>query len=265
MENIKFTIKSYLLPFIWFLNKQLYLHPKKIFHAFYNLPKYLLNYIQFRKSWHGQVIFKPCLHDWNTNGGDTNNEYFLQDLIISKKIYQNSPVKHVDIGSRIDGFVAHVASFREIEVFDIRPINSIIPGIIFKQADFMDSHNKQKNYCDSLSCLHALEHFGLGRYGDPINPYGYKKALEHMATLLKTDGIFYLSVPIGQECIEFNAHRIFDPINLIEELEKFKLKLIELVVIKSDLSIQKIDKKFDIEALSKQRYLLGLFTLKKII
>jgi hypothetical protein len=32
-------------------------------------------------------------------------------------------------------------------------------------------------YCDSLSCLHALEHFGLGRYGDPIDPRGHEKGI----------------------------------------------------------------------------------------
>jgi len=37
----------------------------------------------------------------------------------------------VDIGSRVDGFVAHVASFREIEVFDVRPISAQIPASSF--------------------------------------------------------------------------------------------------------------------------------------
>ena len=76
------------------------------------------------------------------------------------------------MGSRIDGFVAHVAAFREIEVFDIRPLTHKIPGVVFRRVDILDLPEALENYCDSLSSLHALEHVGLGRYGDPIDAEG---------------------------------------------------------------------------------------------
>jgi hypothetical protein len=66
------------------------------------------------------------------------------------------------------------------------------------------------NYCDSVSCLHALEHFGLGRYGDKIDIYSLEKGLSNLVKLLAKDGLLYLSVPIGKERIEFNAHRVMD-------------------------------------------------------
>lgn len=44
------------------------------------------------------------------------------------------------------------------------------PSAKFKQADLVRPVEGMAGYCDSLSCLHALEHFGLGRYGDPIDP-----------------------------------------------------------------------------------------------
>ncbi|MBV5330073.1 MAG: DUF268 domain-containing protein, partial [Chlorobium sp.] len=53
---------------------------------------------------------------------------------------------------------------------------------------------KLRSYCDSLSCLHALEHFGLGRYGDPIDPHGYADGLRNMVKILRQGGLFYLSV-----------------------------------------------------------------------
>ena len=65
------------------------------------------------------------------------------------------------------------------------------------------------NYCDSLSCLHALEHFGLGRYGDPVRFDGYVVGLNNLRNILKREGKFYFSVPIGPQRIEFNAHRVF--------------------------------------------------------
>lgn len=63
----------------------------------------------------------PCLEEKDEESGVIAEHYFLQDLLVAQKIYQmNSPSRHVDIGSRIDGFVGHVASFREVEIFDVR-------------------------------------------------------------------------------------------------------------------------------------------------
>lgn len=125
-------------------------------------------------------------------------------------VFEAKPDKHLDIGSRVDGFVAHVASFREIDVLDVRPITTQIPGVTFKQDDLMKPVEGMSGYYDSLSCLHALEHFGLGRYGDPIAPTGFENGLANMASLLRNNGVFYLSVPIGIDRVEFNAHRVFE-------------------------------------------------------
>jgi SAM-dependent methyltransferase len=136
-------------------------------------------------------------------------------------VFDNAPHKHVDVGSRIDGFVAHVATFRSIEVFDIRPLNSHIQNISFMKADMMDLDETFTHYTDSLSCLHTIEHFGLGRYGDPVDPNGYLKGLENMNRLLKPGGIFYLSTPIGPQRIEFNAHRVFSVSYLLTLIQPF--------------------------------------------
>jgi len=81
----------------------------------------------------------PYLHDRYAEGGTTKSEYFWQDLLVARCIYEARPECHVDVGSRTDGFVAHVASFRKIEVFDVRPITTDIPGMTFHQADLMDT------------------------------------------------------------------------------------------------------------------------------
>ena len=151
----------------------------------------------------------PILNERYAESGTMSGHYFHQDLLVAKRIFQNKPAKHVDVGSRIDGFVAHVASFRDIEVFDIRALSSKISNIKFVQADFMNLNPALINYADSISCLHAIEHFGLGRYGDPIDAYGHVNGLNSIFDVLKKGGKFYFSTPIGQQRVEFNAHRVF--------------------------------------------------------
>lgn len=151
----------------------------------------------------------PILFERDEEGGVMKGHYFHQDLYVARLINLAKPDKHLDIGSRTDGFIAHVASFREIELIDIRPIKSNVKNISFRQADLMELPPDLIDYCDSVSSLHAIEHFGLGRYGDPIDYFGYLKAIENITKMLKTGGTFYFSVPIGPQRIEFNAHRVF--------------------------------------------------------
>jgi len=127
----------------------------------------------------------------------------------------------------MDGFVAHVASFRKIEIVDIRPLVSTVKNISFIQQDFMAEVSKEmQECCDSLSSLHAIEHFGLGRYQDPINYNGHLIGLENLHKMLKKGGTLYFAVPLGEpQRIEFNAHRIFSLKYLLKQFEgKYHLK-----------------------------------------
>jgi SAM-dependent methyltransferase len=163
----------------------------------------------------------PVLDERNAESGVMRGHYFHQDLHVAQRIFLNNPSLHLDIGSRIDGFVAHVAVFRSIEVLDIRSQDNLVENVFFKQADLTQLPSGMVNYCDSISSLHAIEHFGLGRYGDPIDYFGYLKAIENIHTILKSGGRFYFSVPIGPQRIEFNAHRVFAIKYLIEILAGF--------------------------------------------
>lgn len=199
---------------------------RKFISIFLGLPFYLRDYNKLRiqmKSKRDFVFgnFFPILNERSSEGGTMNGHYFHQDLLVASKIFLHKPIRHIDIGSRVDGFVAHVASFRKIEVFDIRSIDSKIDNIIFTQADLTKLPNHLIECCDSLSSLHAIEHFGLGRYGDTIDIDGHLKALNNIHKMLKPCGRFYFAVPIGQnQRIEFNAHRVFSLAYLIPILSK---------------------------------------------
>jgi hypothetical protein len=136
--------------------------------------------------------------------------YALQDLLVAKWIREDGPMRHVDVGSRIDGFICHLAVFREVEVIDIRPAPGVIPGVVFHQLDVMGACPAEwKGALGSLSCLHTVEHFGLGRYGDALDPQGHEKGVARLKEMVAPGGRMYLSTPIGPQRIEFNAHRIF--------------------------------------------------------
>ena len=169
------------------------------------LPSYVRDFLKLRRQKVSSVrIFPfgkpyPCLADRVAESGNAKGHYFHQDLLVARRVYLNNPTIHLDVGSRIDGFVAHVASFRQIHVIDIRPL-PINPdsNIRFIRADVMAPlRDDLVNYCDSLSSLHALEHFGLGRYGDAVTYDGYLLGMNNLHKILKKDGTLYLSVPIG--------------------------------------------------------------------
>lgn len=153
--------------------------------------------------------FFPIVDDKYVSSAQLMHFYFYQDLRVAQEIYRRQPIKHVDIWSRIDWFVAHVATFRQIELFDIRPLAETIDNVVFTQWDLLDLEEKYHEYTDSLSSLSVLEHFWLGRYGDSIDAYWYLKWINAVHNMLKKWWIFYCSLPIWPQRIEFNAHRAF--------------------------------------------------------
>jgi hypothetical protein len=213
----------------------------------------------------GRIDFiYPIWSDLSANAGTNKGHYFHQDLLVANLINQANPIRHIDIGSRIDGFVAHVAAFREIEVLDIRHLEpSIHSNIKFSMLDLM-SDISESDITDSLSCLHAIEHFGLGRYGDPINPNGHLIGLENMVKLLKKNGTLYISFPITSSAtkVYFNAHRVLNYQEILSwsGSENLVLKNFDVVDDQGDLFLNQ-----DINNLRhKMIYGCGIYTLVKL-
>lgn len=180
------------------------------------LPKYLSDMAAFKKA--GGIVTHrfPIYTEFKEQAGTATGHYFHQDLLVATLINQANPVRHIDVGSRMDGFIAHVASYREIEVIDIRPLQIVgHPQIRFMQGNLMALDESLIGICDSLSCLHALEHFGLGRYGDPIDPMGHLKGFNNLHKMLRKGGTLYISFPIGKSEVHFNAHRVFSPTEIL--------------------------------------------------
>jgi SAM-dependent methyltransferase len=191
--------------------------PKRLARNLKRLPSYLRDYQAIRRQSQtsseefalGDLF--PILDESAKPAGSACGHYFHQDLHVARLIRERNPERHIDVGSRVDGFVAHLAAFRDVEVIDVRPLASTTPGIHFLCADLMQPlPDDLVAATDSLSCLHAIEHFGLGRYGDTVDFEGHKKGIANLQRMLKPGGVLYLSTPISsRQRIEFNAHRVF--------------------------------------------------------
>ncbi len=169
----------------------------------------------------------PIVDEWNQSSGALGS-YFYQDRLVATWIKEAEPLYHYDVGSRLDGFIGSLSVFREVDVIDIRPQPFAVPNVRFHQMDLMhELPSEWVEKAESLSCLHTIEHFGLGRYGDSIDVNGHLKGLAQLKKMVCQDGILYLSTPIGPQRVEFNAHRIFSVSTLLGwfadgwEIERF--------------------------------------------
>ena len=203
----------------------------------------------------------PVISDKYALAGTINN-YFFQDLWAARLVAASGVTEHFDIGSRLDGFIAHVlAAGIKVTMIDIREFPGEVENLHTIVDDATSLGQIPDDSIDSMSALCSLEHFGLGRYGDPIDPEACFKCFDNIQRKLKKDGRFYLSVPVGKERVEFNAHRVFYAGTIVDCFHALELKEFSCVAeggIEYNADIHKYDMD---EHNGEWRY--GLFYFKK--
>jgi SAM-dependent methyltransferase len=148
--------------------------------------------------------------------------YFYQDSWAFERIVQQKPACHVDVGSRAI-FVAFLSKVVPTIMVDIRPLSLEMDLIQFVQGTILDLPF-EGNSLESVSSLCVVEHIGLGRYGDPLDPYGSEKAIQELKRVVQPGGDLYISVPLDDENrIYFNAHRAFREEYLLTLFEPFQI------------------------------------------
>lgn len=198
--------------------------------------------------------------DKSDNAGVIGTHYFAQDIWAAKKILNASPKEHYDIGSRLDGFISHLLVFRNVNYIDIRPLPCHITNLNFVQADATHLEGIADASIESLSSLHAIEHFGLGRYGDEIDPDAYIKVIKSIQRVIVPKGHVYISVPVGpKDKLVFNAHRIFAINTILDLFDEMTLRDINIIK-GSNAYTEKISEK-DYENIPD--YSCGLFEFEK--
>lgn len=211
-----------------YISRQYGLDPVKLLIALRNTPRFVIEFLKFKHKLPNST-FLPSVLDYSDSSGAADGHYFWQDLIVAKWIYEEKPISHVDLGSRVDGFIAHLLTFREVTQIDIRKMDSTIPHLKFIQRDILKENNSDVRKFDSASSLHSIEHFGLGRYGDPLVVDGHIQGLKNLAEMVKPGGKLYISFPIGKSEVQFNSQRILEPNFPLGLLEDFRL--LEFVVV----------------------------------
>lgn len=163
------------------------------------------------KHWAQRTV--PMLND-DTGTQSGHNFYYYQDCWAARKIFELKPASVVDVGCTVL-FTGIISQFTPTISVDVRPVQSQLPGLTNTKGD-ITSLNFPDNSQECIVSLCVIEHIGLGRYGDDINPLGAKEAAKELSRVLKPGGHLLISVMVGKPCLAFNAHRIFSVEEFLE-------------------------------------------------
>lgn len=156
---------------------------------------------------------------------DIDRHYIYHTAWAARKLAEIMPEKHVDISSSIY-FNSLVSAFIPIDFYGYRISDISLDNITQSFVD-LNKLPFDDNSIPSLSCMHVVEHIGLGRYGDVIDPDGDLKAIAELKRVVLKDLLFV--VPIGQPRVLFNLHRIYSYAQITEYFKD--LELIEFTLI----------------------------------
>jgi len=209
---------------------------------FYRLMKNIINYPHFfsqhiRYIMHNrtdknrfQIRLRdqyPCLLD-NTAHTGFDKHYIYHPAWAARILAQTMPSYHVDISSTLN-FCSLVSAFIPVKFYDYRPAELYLKNLSTGSADILSLPFEDASIV-SLSCMHVVEHIGLGRYGDPLDPEGDLKAIAELKRVLKPTGNLLFVVPIGGvPKIMFNAHRIYTYKQIIDSFSDLQLLEFSLI------------------------------------
>jgi len=200
----------------------------------------------------------PCLADSTATTG-YDRHYVLHTAWAARILRRISPSEHVDISSSLY-FVAIASAFVPIRFYDLRPAALGLENCDSGVADIQRLPFSDRSV-ESLSCMHVIEHIGLGRYGDPLDPNGDTKAIAELRRVVKPGGNLLIVVPVGRQRVQFNAHRVYAP----DAVPRFfqDCRLAEFAVIPDDPRLGTLLRDADPEAYRDADYACGCYWFVK--
>ncbi len=197
----------------------------------------------------------PCLND-RTSVTGIDPHYFYQGVWAMQKIRLSGEKEHVDVGSLLS-FLGLLSTLVKVIFIDIRPAPVVLENFENRAGTILALPFADDSV-RSLSCLHVAEHIGLGRYGDPLDPEGTRKAALELARILSPGGNLYFSLPVGRPRVQFNAHRIHSPHQILDYFAD--LKLVEFSAVMDD---GKFRRNVRPEEMENSTYACGMFHFTK--
>lgn len=154
-----------------------------------------------------QFVPQPCLEDDTARTGfDTHYVYHVAWAL--RRLVAQRPIQHVDISSSLH-FVSAASALVPTTFYDFRPAELRLDGLQCVAGDLTNDAHWATGGFDSVSCMHVVEHIGLGRYGDQLDANGDLRALANLRRMLAPGGRLLFVVPVGRPMVCFNAHRIY--------------------------------------------------------
>lgn len=204
---------------------------------------------------------KPCLNERAGSAG-FDRHYVLHVGWAARVLAEMRPRHHVDVSSSVY-FSAVVSAFVPVRFYEYHPPTLGLEGLETGAADLLRLPFPDDSV-ESLSCMHVVEHIGLGRYGDPIDPDGDRKAMAELQRVLGPGGQLLLVVPVGRPRVEFNAHRVYGYDQVVNELRG--LRLVEFALIPDDRGPRgRLIRNAPPELVKQQEYGCGCFRFVKVI
>ncbi len=173
----------------------------------------------------------PCFGDDTTNTG-FDRHYVYHPAWAVRIIRDLRPERHVDISSTLH-FCSMLSAFVPVDFYDYRPADLHLSGLNCLRADLL-ALPFANNSVPSLSCMHTVEHIGLGRYGDPLDYDGDLKAVAELKRVTAVGGTLLFVTPTGKPRIAYNAHRIYAYDQVLTAFAGFDLKQFALVPDKAE-------------------------------
>ena len=197
----------------------------------------------------------PCLKD-KTSITPFDQHYIYHPAWAARVLARTRPEFHVDISSKLS-FSTIVSAFVPVKFYDYRPADMKLSGLESAFAD-LNKLPFEDDSQPSISCMHTIEHIGLGRYGDVIDAKGDLKAINELKRVVRPGGDVLFVTPVGTPRIEYNAHRVYSYEQIISYFAP--LQLIEFAIIPDEGGF--IDNA-DVALAAKQNYGCGCFWFKK--
>lgn len=149
---------------------------------------------------------QPILNDDTAQTG-FDAHYIYHTAWALRRLKAINPPYHCDFGSSLY-FVVMASAIVPLVFGDYRPPAFDLPDLKVVSVNLTATGLADASL-PSVSCMHVVEHVGLGRYGDPIDYEGDLLAMRELKRIVAPGGSLLFVVPIGHPRIVYNAHRIY--------------------------------------------------------